>query len=51
MFTWIKISGAWQLEMERRKKNQTLILKGFSLHFFVLSLKSWVNLLKIAMLA
>ena len=50
MFTWIKISGAWQLEMERRKK-QTLILKGFSLHFFVLSFKSWVNLLKIAMLA
>ena len=50
MLTWIKIGGAWQLEMERREK-QTYILEGFSLHFFVLSFKSWFNLLKIAMLA
>ena len=51
MFTWIKISRAWQIDMERKEK-QAHILKEFSLQFFfVLSFKSWFNLLKIAMLA
>ena len=33
MFTWIKIGGARQLQIERREK-QAHILKGFSLQFF-----------------
>ena len=50
MFTWIKISRACQIDMERREKKQTF-LKDFFRNFFVLSFKSWFNLLKIAMLA
>ena len=50
MFTWIKISRACQIDMERREKKQTF-LKDFFTNFFVLSFKSWFNLLKTTMLA
>ena len=50
MFTWIKISRACQIDMERRENKHTF-LKDFFTNFFVLSFKSWFNLLKIAMLA
>ena len=50
MFTWIKISRAWQIDMESRENKHTF-LKDFFTNFFVLSFKSWFNLLKIAKLA